>query len=136
MKKAVLLGSLLLAGTTGMVLPSVAAPHTPKAGSSERKAIMNALRPRLGSGRHKPIISPSHLKVERGWAYVEGGFNYEGGAPLEEQFTEGSGTNFSALLHQENSRWRVKKFMYHGDVVAPEFMQAFPSAPRSIFPKS
>ena len=133
MKKAVLFCSLLLVGTTGTVLPSMAAPHTPKAGSGERKALMNALRPKLGSGKHKPIITPYHLKVENGWAFVEGGFNYEGGAPLEEQFTEGSGTNFSALLHRESSKWRVKKFLYHGDVVAPEFMQAFPSAPRAIF---
>ena len=94
---------------------------------------MNALRPKLGSGKHKPLITPSHLKVERGWAFISGGFSYSDGAPLEEQFSEGSGTNFSALLHKEGSKWRVKKFLYHGDVVVPDFMRAFPNAPRAIF---
>lgn len=134
MKKSTLLCSLWLASAALSTSPASAAPRTPKVGSPERKALMNALRPKLGNGgKHKPIISPSHLKVERGWAYIEGGWNYADGAPLEEEFQNGPGTNFSALLHREGSRWRVKRFVYAGDVQAPEAMREFPKAPRAIF---
>ncbi len=133
MKKVTFLCAIWMAGAATMAVPVIATPHTPKVGSSERTALMNSLRRVLGSGRHKAIITPSHLKVERGWAYISGGFNYEDGAPLEEQFTEGSGTNFSALLHLEKGKWKVKRRLYHGDVVAPDFMRDFPQAPRAIF---
>lgn len=133
MKKATLLCAVWISGGTLLTLPVQATPHTPKTGSRERSALMNSLRRVLGSGKHKAIVTPSHLKVERGWAYISGGFNYAGGAPLEEQFTEGSGTNFSALLHLEKGVWKVKRRLYHGDVVAPDFMRDFPQAPRAIF---
>ncbi|RYG61989.1 hypothetical protein EON80_23500 [bacterium] len=94
---------------------------------------MNSLRKVLGGGKHKPIITTSHFKVEKGWAYISGGFEYENGAPLEEKFQNGSGTNFSALLRREGKTWRVKRRLYHGDVVAPDFMRDFPQAPRAIF---
>ncbi|HEX8464799.1 MAG TPA: hypothetical protein VF627_09310 [Abditibacterium sp.] len=126
------LKSLLAAGVL-MLAPRVfAAPHTPRVGSPERTALMNSLRKVLGSGRHKPIITPYHFKVERNWAYISGGFNYQT-APLEPQWREGSGTNFSALLQKQGKSWKVKRRAYHGDVVAPDFMRDFPSAPRAIF---
>lgn len=133
MKKATLFCSLWIAGSTLMALPAGATPHTPKTGSRERTTLMNSLRRVLGSGKHKAIITPYHLKVERGWAYISGGFNYADHAPLEEQFTEGSGTNFSALLHMEKGTWKVIRRVYHGDVVTPDFIRDFPQAPRSIF---
>lgn len=111
----------------------LAAPHTPRKGSTERTALMNSLRRVLGGGKHKAIVTPSHFKVERGWAYITGGFNYGDGAPLEPMFQEGSGTSFSALLQKQGKTWRVKRRVYNGDVVEPEFIRDFPAAPRAIF---
>lgn len=119
--------------TQSALTQSAMAAYTPKKGSAERTAIMNSLRRVLGDGRHKAIITPYHLKAERGWVYVEGGFTYSDGSKPGGIFAEGSGTNFSALLHRENGSWRVKRRLYHGDVVAPDFMRDFPKAPRSIF---
>ncbi|RYX82502.1 hypothetical protein EON83_18885 [bacterium] len=133
MKKAIFLCAVWMTGAATMALPVSAKPHTPKVGSSERTALMNSLRRVLGTGKHKPIITPSHLRVEKGWAYISGGFNYSDGAPLEEEFSEGSGSNFSALLRLEKGKWKVKRRLYHGDVVAPDFMRDFPAAPRAIF---
>ena len=133
MKKATLFCALWISGSTLMALPAGAAPHTPKIGSRERSALMDSLRRVLGSGKHKAIITPSHLKVERGWAYISGGFNYAKGIPLEEQFTQGTGTNFSALLHLEKGVWKVKRRIYHGDVANDDFIRDFPQAPRAIF---
>jgi hypothetical protein len=121
---------VLSLGTSAITM---AAPHTPAKGSSERSALMNSLRRVLGGGKHKPIITTSHFKVEKGWAYISGGFAYEDGAPLEAKFQEGSGTNFSALLQRQGKSWRVKRRLYHGDVVAPDFMRDFPAVPRAIF---
>jgi len=115
------------------VLPTFAAPHTPAKGSAERTAIMNALHRVLGKGRHKPLVTAMAFHVERGWAFVEGDFVYTDGAPLEGEYTEGPGTHFSAILHKEGKSWRVKRRLYHGDVVLPEFIRDFPQAPRAIF---
>jgi hypothetical protein len=93
---------------------------------------MNSLRRVLSEGRHKPIVSPDHLKVERGWAFVMGGFSYSDGTKPSGRFAEGSGTNFTALLRLESGRWRVKRRVYNGDVQGPEFAAAFPQAPRAI----
>lgn len=125
--------SLLVAGLLWLAPQVFAAPHTPAKGSSERVALMNALRPKLGSGKHKAIITPGHFKVERGWAYITGGFDYGGKAPLEPEYLEGPGTHFSALLHLEGKKWRVKTIYSNGDVIEPEIMRAFPAAPRAIF---
>jgi len=116
-----------------LALPTFATPHTPAKGSSERTAIMNTLHHVLGSGKHKPLVTPYWFKVERGWAYVLGGFSYTDGAPLEDEWQEGSGSNFSALLHKEGGRWRVKRRVYNGDEEDPEFAHDFPQAPRTIF---
>lgn len=127
-------------GIVGIVVANIlmaqmafAAPHTPARGSRERVAIMNALRPKLGDGRHKAIVTPSHLKVERGWAFIVGSFSYSNGSKPGGVFAEGSGTNFTALLRRERGRWRVKRQVYNGDDQAPEFAAAFPQAPRAIF---
>lgn len=132
MKKSILL-ALILASAPISTLPALAKPHTPTKNSSERKAIIAALHGVLGKGKHKPLIFARSFHVERGWAFVTGGFQYAAGAPLEPEFQEGSGTNFSALLHYENKRWRVKRRLYHGDVVIDEFKRDFPQAPRAIF---
>ena len=132
MKKPILL-ALMLSVAPIATLPSFAKPHTPARNSSERKAIMSALHGVLGKGKHQPLIFARAFHVERGWAFVTGGFKYADGAPLEAEFQEGSGTNFSALLHYENKRWRVKRRLYHGDVVIDEFKRDFPQAPRAIF---
>ena len=131
LKKVVLIGALSL--LPSLAPPVSAAPHTPSKGSSERTALMNSLRKVLGGGRHKPIITPRQFKVERGWAYINGGFDYAGGTPLEPRFTEGSGTNFSALLQKQGKSWRVKRRIYNGDVAEPDFIRDFPAAPRAIF---
>ena len=110
-----------------------AAPHTPRKGSPERTAIMTSLHHVLGGGKHTPRVTVDTFNVERGWAYVTGGFDYADGAKLEPDFTEGPGTNFDALLHHEGSVWRVKRRVYAGDVEEPEFMRDFPKAPHSIF---
>lgn len=112
---------------------ALAKPHTPAKGSKERAALMNAVRPQLSRSRHKPLITADTLNVEKGWALLAGYWVYADGTPLEAEYQEGPGTSFEALLHLEKGRWRVKRFIYNGDVQGPEFMRAFPKAPRALF---
>lgn len=117
-----------------LAVPVVAKPRTPAKGTKERAAIMNAVRPQLGNPRHKPLITAKTLNVERGWALLAGYWEYADGTPLGDDYENGGvGTNFEALLHLEKGRWRVKRFIYNGDVQGPEFMRAFPSAPHALF---
>ena len=133
MKKMNLIYAIWFTSIFALSLAALAKPYTPKLGSSERTAIMNATRKVLGSGKHKAIITANHLKVENGWAYLTGSFKYADGATLEPRFREGSGTHFSALLHSEKGKWVVKRCVYNGDVVEPIFMHDFPNAPKEIF---
>ena len=133
MLKKLILVAALGVSVCATTLPALAKPTTPAKGSDARAEIMNALRPVLGGGHHKAIITPDHFKLEAGWTYLTGGFEYADGAKLEERFREGSGTNFSALLHREGGKWRVKRRIYNGDVAEPEFKRDFPKAPKAIF---
>lgn len=124
-------------GIVGSVIAGVvlvqsvfAAPYTPKIGSAERTQLMNRLRPSLGNGKKKAIITPQHFKVDNGWAYIAGSFKYADGSNPGMDYMGGS---FSALLHKEGKMWRVKKRTYNGDVIEPEFMRTFPQAPKAIF---
>ena len=65
--------------------PAGAAPHTPAKGSSEREAIMNALRRVVGPNfRKRVVFTPQKLRVERGWAYFDGGSQFADGTTVNE----------------------------------------------------
>ncbi len=121
-----------LACGTLFIQPAIAAPHTPKVGSKERKDIMDAMRKVVGKAHKKKIIFVTdHLKVEKGWAYFAGAVTYaDGTRPRGEDFMGG---NIAVLLRQSNRSWTVKRYIYHGDVIEPDFIDRFPQAPRAIF---
>lgn len=138
MKKSFLTALLLgVAITAATPTVTYAKPYTPARGSAERTGIMKAMHRVLGSGKHKPLITARTFNVEKGWVYLSGDFEYADGAPLEEHFREGSGTNFSAVLHYEgkgkSAGWKVKTRIYHGDYILDELKRKFPNAPRAIF---
>lgn len=108
-----------------------AKPHTPAPGSAERKAIMDAMRKVVGKPHKKPIIfTADHLKVENGWAYFGGRFDYVDKSRVSADFGWG---NLSCLLRYENKAWRVKRFIHNTDVAEPDYIEMFPQAPRAIF---
>jgi hypothetical protein len=125
-----ILGALLAPG----IQPAFAAPHSPKSGSTERKAIMDAMRPVVGKGKKKKVIFVAdHLKVEKGWAYFAGSFKYADGTRPEQDYGWG---NLSTVLHQENKKWKVKRYVHNTDVIEPELIVQFPRAPKAIFERT
>ena len=120
------------------VLPSPAQDevHTPEMGSSERQAIMDALR-----GNEDIRFQVHHLKVHNGWCWVDT-------TPLDKSghATAEGGPN---LLHFENGRWKVMDLSkvpedpndpLGAEDASPAYvrnvMKTFPGVPKDIFPKS
>ncbi len=115
-------------------------PYTPPKGSSERNAILNALRDSLKTLEiEKIVFVVRYLKVKDGWAWIETLPQSPDGKSLYEPV--------DALLHKENHRWVVKEIRPCCGECAddPEcedirryykkLMREFPSAPRDLFPR-
>jgi len=92
---------------------SQSAAYTPKQGSPERTAIMDALRkPVEEKLKQKVIFNVSHLKVQDGWAFLYGTPQQPGGKPIDysitpfkEEYKEGGfDNNFSALLRKKDDQ--------------------------------
>lgn len=107
-----------------------AAPYTPKPGSPERKAILDALRaPVEREARQKVVFHNVSLKVEKGWAFVHAISMDRAGkkAVLGDLDTAG-------LLRKQNGRWKVLHWGVAGDIgVVCEAAKKYPQAPRAIF---
>jgi len=109
--------------------------HTPDMGSSERQAIMDALR-----GNEDIRFKVHHLKVHNGWCWVDT-------TPLDKSghATAEGGPN---LLHFENGKWKVMDLSkvpedpddpLGAEDASPRYVQnvmkTFPGVPKDIFPK-
>lgn len=109
-----MLGLLLLL----FALPGAAQtkPYTPKPGSTERKALMDALRiPVERELKQKVIFEVQHLKVLKDWAFMRGRPLQPNSKPIdykgtehEEAIKEGAfDDGIAALLHRRNGKWTV-----------------------------
>jgi len=111
------------------------AAHIPPAGSTERQAILDALRT-----DQNVKFKVHYIKVHSGWCWVDT-------TPLDKQgkATAEGGPN---LLHLEDGKWQVKdlatvpedpKDPLGAEDASPGFvrnvMKTFPGVPRDIFPK-
>jgi hypothetical protein len=102
--------AILLAGPAGGA--RVDRPHaaqadsayTPARGSAERKAIMDAMRAHRRRFDPQPVtFVVSHLRVQRGWAWLA----VEPQSPDGRSHYEGE----EALLRRRNGRWAVAEVM-------------------------
>ncbi len=141
MKKLLVLPLLLL------TFPTHAAPKkpsktsskstTPKAGSAERKAIMDAMRVPVQKETKFPVIfKVGSLKMQEGWAFYSGQALHKDGKPIGDDFLWGE---MAALLQKQNTKqgkkWKVLHWGFATDVgVVDESKKKFPKAPRGIFP--
>jgi hypothetical protein len=110
--------------------------HVPPMGSSERQAILDALR-----GDQPDVKFKVHyLKVDAGWCWVDTTPLDRAGQPTAE-----GGPN---LLHLEDGKWKVMDLAkvpedpndpLGAEDASPAFvrnvMKTFPGVPRDIFPK-
>ncbi len=135
----VLLGALplapaLLTTQTALARPANVAVHTPKAGSKERSAIMNALRvpvQRSHGGKRPTFTHVDNFRVGGGWAHLSAITVDSKGKPLGPD-PEQPYMGLSALLKRVNGKWRVVTWSYHGDVIQIEWARKYPGVPLNI----
>jgi|GEM_PF-467127 len=119
----------------------LAQAYTPKRGSKERTAILDAIRDPLEEHVHQKVIFVvDHLKVENDWAFLmatpktkDGGqINYKG-TSLEDD-AEFADEITVALLHKKRGRWFVVTHSFFTTDVWWDGLWNHFDAPRSIFP--
>ena len=105
--------------------------HTPKPGSRERAAIMDALRVPItkeSGGKRVTFTYVDEFRVGGGWACL-------GCVPVDAKgkpIGPPDLTYLSALLHFEKGKWRVKETVYAGDVVQIEWAKRYPNVPLNV----
>jgi hypothetical protein len=91
-------------------------PQTPKPNSSERKAIVNTLRaPVEKELKQKVVFRIRRVKVQNGWAFLQGVPQQPGGKPVNYRITRHQTAieagafddGILALLRKEKAGWRV-----------------------------
>ncbi len=111
--------------------PANVAVHTPKPGSVERSAIMNALRVPVQKsyhGRRPTFTDVRDFRVGGGWAHLSCEVVDSKGRPMETEMQ----LDFSALLHLVNGKWHVVEWAYHGDVIEIDWAHKHPDVPLNV----
>ena len=117
-------------------------PYTPRPGSRERTAILDALRPPVQKAlEQKVIFEVARLKVQNGWAFVMGVPRQPNGRPVDYRKTRYQQAikdgvfddGVMALLRKRGNRWRVVTYAlgstdYPADAWDEEF-----KAPAALF---
>jgi len=131
---------------SGSVSPSNRSPsgsvYTPKAGSAERKALMDALRiPVEKDLKQSVVFNVKTLHAQNGWAFLYGIPVRPGGKPIDYRRTPyqqaidagAFGSDVAALFHRVNGRWRVVRYVLGPTDVAWETWDRDYHAPSAIF---
>ena len=124
----------MLAAQTALARPANVAVHTPKAGSKERSAIMDALRvpvQKSFKGKKPTFTYVDNFRVGGGWAHLSAlPVDSKGKAMVPDP--EMGNMPLTALLHLEKGKWRVVEWIYAGDVIEIEWARKHPSVPLNV----
>jgi len=133
---------LLLLAVCGLAVAQ--APTTPKAGSPERKALMDALRvPVEKSLKQKVIFQVDSLKVLGNWAFMTGKPRTPKGSAIDykktsyrEAIEAGAFDDWvCALFKKSNGKWKVVQHAIGATDVVWDGWDKQYGAPKSIFPR-
>lgn len=117
-------------------------PQTPKPNSLERKAIIDTLRaPVEKELKQKVVFRIRRLKVQNGWAFVQGVPQQPGGKPVNYRITQHQTAieagafddGILALLRKEKGEWRVVVYDIGSTDYPAEYWQLKYKAPPGIF---
>jgi hypothetical protein len=88
-----------------------AAFSSPGAGSPQRKAVLDALRPSVERqlGVHPLEFVVEEIRVGSGWAFVRVTPQLKGGGAVNNPEPEADGVHTEAVLQQVGGKWRVKE---------------------------
>lgn len=104
--------------------------HEPKAGTPERKAIMDAMRDPVSKKAGKPVMFTGTVRVTGDWAKFDGHVDRADGKPSEGEFE----LDFSALLRKTKDGWKPLHWGFAGDIsLVEEMKEKHPKAPWVLF---
>ena len=141
-RNAGLILGMVLLGSFSLLAGAQTKLYTPKAGTTERKAIMDALRVPVEKELHtKVIFEVPHLKVQDNWAFLRGIPRRSNGRPIDYRKTvyrkaveEGAfDDEIAALLHKKRGKWTVTTYKIGSTDVAWEGWDQQYKAPSAIF---
>lgn len=135
--------SILLLIVTAAMSAAAQSVYTPEKGSTERKAILDALRvPVERELKQKIVFAANTFNVLGSWTFIFGTMQTpEGGQPdfsrtryAEAQRDGFFDNNFQALIKKTAGKWTVVKFQIGcTDVCYTEWWRQY-RAPKAIFP--
>ena len=115
--------------------PAKVALHTPKPGSRERAAIMDALRvpvQKYHKGVRPTFTNVFDFRVGGGWAFL-GATTVDGKGKSLGMFDDADITDsIYALLHLEKGKWRVMEWGYFTDVGWFPWAVEHPNVPLNV----
>lgn len=110
--------------------------YEPKAGTPDRKAIMDAMRVPVSKQIGEPVEFTGSVKISGNWARFEGNVGTKSGKPPKKEDARFDlELDFLALLRKENGEWKVLSWGFSGDISA--YMDAkkkFPEVPKELMP--
>ena len=117
-------------------------PYTPQPGSSERKAILDAIRPQIEKVLKKKVLfKVTHMKVLYGWAFTHGivlqpngkPFDFKG-TPHYEEWKDGVfSDSYCGLVRKFGKKWKAKiALVGMSDVPWVDWDKEY-KAPRAVF---
>ncbi len=133
-----LIGMLLVFVTTFGI-----AQTTPKPGSADRKAILDALRITIEKDlKQKVVFQVDHLRVLNGWAFYSGRPLTPAGKAIDYRKTkyrgaleDGAFDDWACgLLRKSGNKWKMVTFAIGATDVVWDGWDKQYKAPRSIFP--
>ena len=107
----------------------------PKAGSQERKAIMDAMRVPVSAEVGQDVVFTGMVRVSGSWARFSGHVDPAGGKPKNEDVAAALELDFFALLQKDGKgTWKVMHKGFAGDIsVMEEAKENHPKAPWVLF---
>ena len=107
----------------------------PKAGTPERKAIMDAMRVPVSAEVGQEVVFTGEVRVSGSWARFSGHVDPAGGKPKNETVAADLELDFFALLQKDGKgAWKVMHKGFAGDIsVMEEAKENHPKAPWVLF---
>lgn len=107
----------------------------PKAGTPERKAIMDAMRAPVSAKVGRDVVFTGTVRVSGAWARFNGHVDTVGGKPKNEDIAAEMELDFFALLQKDGKGgWKVLHQGFAGDIgVMEAAKENYPKAPWVLF---
>ncbi|MBN8421738.1 MAG: hypothetical protein J0L73_22675 [Verrucomicrobia bacterium] len=107
----------------------------PKAGTPERKAIMDAMRAPVSAEVGRDVVFTGTVRVSGSWARFNGHVDPVGGKPRNEDIAAEMELDFFALLQKDGKGgWKVLHQGFAGDIGVMEAVKEnYPKAPWVLF---